>query len=88
MTTGDQDSPVVVGRGRDLFEAQLMSGFLESRGIPAYIPNESSSVMLDGVVAIWSKGVAVEVPADRADEAKQLLAEFRESYRPEDSEEE
>jgi len=67
----------VVARAKDLFEARLWVGLLETNGVPARIPDENMVGALDGAVSIWTEGVRVEVPGSRADEAKRLLEENR-----------
>jgi hypothetical protein len=64
---------VEVTRAGSLMEARLIVGLLESYGIPAHIPGASMLEMYDGAAAIWSGGVSVEVPRDRAEEARELL---------------
>jgi hypothetical protein len=59
----------------DITFAYLMKANLESAGIPVQIANENLQGMLclDGMVP------RVLVPADRAEEAKQVIEEIRQS---------
>jgi hypothetical protein len=71
-------APVEVTRAKDIFEARMMAGLLESHGIPVHIPDEETIVLYDGAATIWEKGVRVEVPGNRVEEAIELLAAHRE----------
>lgn len=73
MSDGASDAPVQVAKAGDLFEARLIVGRLEAAGIHAVIPGESMLETYDGVAAIWSEGVPVEVAAHLADEALRIL---------------
>jgi hypothetical protein len=66
---------VEVFAASDITFAYLMKANLESAGIPVQIANENLQGMLclDGMVP------RVLVPADRAEEAKQVIEEIRQS---------
>ncbi len=70
--------PVEVARASDLFQAKILASYLEGFDIPAHVPDEAMMGAMDGAAVIWAKGVRVEVPAQRAEEAKRLLAEREE----------
>lgn len=55
-------------------EAQLVRSRLDAAGIPATINHELAALSIDGY-AMAAGGVLVQVPAERAAEAKALLAE-------------
>jgi hypothetical protein len=63
--------PVVIYRTFDLGEAQVMRSRLEGAGIDAQVEHESSAAMLDVAVG----GVRLVVSADRAEEARALIAD-------------
>ena len=67
----------VIARAKDLFEAQLWVGVLETNGIPARIPDEHTVGTYQGVISIETGGVRIEVPNSRAAEAKQVLEDNR-----------
>jgi len=71
-----------VYRARDLFEARLVAGFLQSHEIQTHIPNEYTLDTYDGMATLWSKGVPIHVSLDRFEEARRLLAEREESRDP------
>jgi hypothetical protein len=71
--TKDAPDLVEVTRARDLFEARILAGLLESHGIPAHIPGSSTLDTLDGAAAIWSEGIPIVVPRDRATAAREVL---------------
>ena len=52
--------PVEVARARDIFQARILAGLLESHGIPVLIPDEETIVLYDGAATIWEKGVRIE----------------------------
>ncbi|MHC4224397.1 MAG: putative signal transducing protein [Planctomycetota bacterium] len=62
-------------RAKDLFEARLVAGFLQSHEIQTHIPNEYTLDTYDGMATLWSKGVPIHVPLARFEEARRLLAE-------------
>ena len=69
----DSSDPVVVHVASGETDAQLVRGFLESRGIDCVFRGEAlrhtHGFTLDGLGE-----VRIEVAADRADEARELLA--------------
>jgi hypothetical protein len=70
--TDEEDWIEVAGVGDD-DEAEIIAGLLESEGIPCEIEGPSASPWPEN---LGSLGVArVMVPADRAAEAKALIAE-------------
>ncbi len=70
----------VLHTAKNSFEAQVIAGVLREAGIPVYVAGQSLqdefavSQMLAGLLSI-----KVQVPADRLDEAKRVLAEADES---------
>ena len=54
-------------------EAEVVRGFLESQGVPCQVESVHSHEFPVNVSALGN--VRVEVPADRLDEARRLLAE-------------
>ena len=88
MTNEEKGPPLVeVARARDLFHARMMAGLLESQGIRVLIPDEETIQIYDGAATIWEKGVRIQVQADRADEAREILA-MQEEMRAERRDEE
>jgi hypothetical protein len=82
MTSNGSDSAEglrEIYRAKDLFEARMVAGFLQSHEIQTHIPNEFSFDTYDGMATLWSKGVPIHVPLDRFAEARQLLAEREEA---------
>ena len=69
-----EDAFTEVTKAKNLFEARLIAGRLESEGIPARIPGESVLETLDGIATIWKKGVSVEVPTELIEMAREVLA--------------
>ena len=53
-------------------EAQLVRGMLESNGLPAFITGIET---MPGPYRFAAREICVQVPEDRKDEAKQLIAE-------------
>ncbi len=53
-------------------EAQLVRSLLEAREIEAMVVNELSALSMDGY-SMAAGGVLVQVPEDRAEEAKELI---------------
>lgn len=58
-----------------VFEAELASGILADAGIPAQVRGEYSGVFGAGWSGTVVKGVDVLVPEERAEEARDLLAQ-------------
>ncbi len=54
-------------------EAQLVRSLLEASEIEAMVVNELSALSMDGY-SMAAGGVLVQVPEDRAEEAKALIA--------------
>jgi hypothetical protein len=63
-------------RVADLFRARLLTGFLETNGIEARVPDEETIATYDGAATIWSEGVRVEVGGADLERARELLAEW------------
>jgi len=63
-------------RVADLFRARLLTGFLETNGIAARVPDEETIATYDGAATIWSEGVRVDVVAADLERAQALLAEW------------
>ncbi|HKE00939.1 MAG TPA: DUF2007 domain-containing protein [Planctomycetota bacterium] len=74
-------APVDAFIAKDAAEAEIVRGVLEGAGIPATVFAEAvaTSVFPLPVPATLDPRVAVRVPADRADEAKRVLADAREA---------
>ena len=60
---------MVVFRSFDLAEAQLVRSRLEAAGLDAEVTHENSAANLD----VPGGGARVVVPADQADEARELI---------------
>ena len=58
--------------GRNVTEADIVKGLLETNGIPAVVVGGSMVSMLDGMVT-GNEGVAVQVPASRIEDAKRII---------------
>jgi hypothetical protein len=54
-------------------EAELICGYLESQGVPCQVESAHSHEFPVNVTALGN--VRIEVPAERIEEARQLLAE-------------
>ena len=65
-------------------EAEMMRGFLESQGVPCQVESAHSHEFPVNVSALGN--VRVEVPADRVEEARRLIAEAKSSAGPADDE--
>ena len=61
--------PVIVFRTFDLAEAQLVRGRLVEAGMDAEVLHENSAANLD----VAGGGVRVTVPAEQADDARELI---------------
>ena len=87
--TGEEKGPplVEVARAPDLFKARILAGLLESHGITVLIPDEETIQIYDGAATIWEKGVRLQVRADRAEEAREILT-LQEDMRAERRDEE
>ncbi len=66
-------TPVVVFKTFSPAEAQLIRSRLEAAGFHAFVNHELSSLSLEGY-ALAAGGIRVEVPAEEADEARELIA--------------
>jgi len=55
--------------------AQLIKSVLEDSGIPTLIPNELSAQTMPHLI-LARGGIQVQVPAERANEARQIIAEL------------
>ena len=76
--------PVAVFETQQESEAMVVHGLLTSAGIPSLVTNlEAPQDVLPGV-----GGVAILVPAERADEAAQLIEEYRNAPAAEEAEDE
>jgi len=76
--------PVEVFQTRQESEAMVVQGLLTTASIPSVIANlEAPQDVLPGV-----GGVAILVPAERADEAMQLIEEYRNAPAAEEVEDE
>ena len=64
---------VTIFRSFSPAEAQLIRSMLEAAGIPAHIVGELSALSVEGY-SLTTGGVRVQVPEDRAEEAKALIA--------------
>ncbi len=64
---------VTVYRAWGLLEAQVIKGRLETAGIPALLDYESAGPAI-GITIDGLGEVRVKVPADLADEARELIA--------------
>jgi hypothetical protein len=60
----------------DLAEADIVKALLLANGVPAIIKDDSAVAMLDGMVR-GNLGIDVLVPADRLDEAREIIEEAR-----------
>ncbi len=65
--------PVVVFRAFSPAEAQLVRSRLESAGFLVEVVGELSALSMEGY-SMATGGIRVLVPADQAEEARQLLA--------------
>ena len=63
---------VTVFRAFSPAEAQLIRSRLEAAGFPAQVTHELSALSLDGY-SMAAGGIRVEVPEDRAEEARALI---------------
>jgi len=63
---------VTVYRSFSPAEAQLIRSCLDAAGIPAEVMHELSGLSIDGY-AMAAGGIRVQVPEDRADEARALI---------------
>jgi hypothetical protein len=52
-------------------EAELIASMIEAAGIPVHLANEDSTLSVGSAVA--TGGVFVQVPSDRAEEARTLI---------------
>ena len=59
-------------------EATLIAGLIESRGIPTEVEGPSTTPLPENLGAFGMSRVMV--PPDRADEARQVLADQKRSY--------
>ena len=69
---------VVVLETNDAFQLALVKGLLEEAGIPFFILGQITTLVTD-VDGFLKKWVRVQVPRDREAEARELLAELRQS---------
>ena len=69
---------VVVLETNDGFQLALVKGLLEEAGIPFLILGQITTLVTD-VDGFLKKWVRVQVPRDREAEARELLAELRQS---------
>ncbi len=53
-------------------EAQLIKSMLEAAGIPAEVTHELSALSMEGY-SMATGGIRVQVPEDRAEEARALI---------------
>jgi hypothetical protein len=67
---------ITVAQCMNLAEALRFKTLLEAHGIPTFIPDETTASIAPHHFMTPS-GVRVQVPDDRADEAKQLIADDR-----------
>lgn len=65
---------VTVHRAFNPAEAQLIRSMLDAAGIPAQVANELSALSMEGY-ALAAGGILVQVPEDRAEEARALIDE-------------
>jgi putative signal transducing protein len=72
MTTRSTREPVTVRTCRTLQEAQLVRSMLEAGGVEAFIPDENVAGLLVPD-ALDTDGVRVQVAAEDADVARELL---------------
>ena len=73
MDSEEEPLEIVFGAGTEA-EAALVSGLLESAGIPAVVLDENLAGY-DIVMAGATRGYRIAVPASRRDEAKEILVE-------------
>jgi hypothetical protein len=69
---------VVALETNDGFQLALVKGLLEEAGIPFFILGQITTLVTD-VDGFLKKWVRVQVPRDREAEARELLAELRQS---------
>ena len=67
-----RSEPVTVWTCKDLAEAEIVRSMLEAGGINAFIPDENFA-SLGPWQALGTGGVRVQVPADAAERALELL---------------
>jgi hypothetical protein len=65
-------------------EAEMLRGFLDSQGVPCQLESAHSHEFPVNVSALGN--VRIEVPADRLEEARRLVAEAKASAGPPDDE--
>ena len=68
-----QREPVTVRTCRDLPEAEVVRSMLEAGGITAFIPDENVASLFGASQVLDTNGVRVQVPAEDAELAKELL---------------
>ena len=72
--TGDPDELVPAGTARSISEADVLRALLQTAGIEAFIPNETSTVILPHLFfAINRRGVPVLVRARDVEAAREVL---------------
>jgi hypothetical protein len=54
-------------------EAQLVSARLEAAGFPVHVAHELSSLTVDGYSSMATGGILVQVPDERAEEARKFI---------------
>ena len=64
--------PVTIRACRDLQEAELIRSMLEAGGVKAFIPDENAASLWPSQV-LDTNGIRVQVAADDAELAKELL---------------
>ena len=74
----DEDVQKTAFVAATITEADLVRGLLEANGIPAIVQGANMVSMLDGMVS-GNRGVMVQVPASRIDDALKVIEE---SHRP------
>ncbi len=66
------NGPVTIFKTFSIAEAQLVCGRLQASGFDAAVTHELAALSMEGY-SMSTGGVRVEVPADQAEEARQLL---------------
>jgi len=67
---------VTIATFPDLSAAYMLKAKLESENIPAFIPDEST-VLMDWALINAIGGIRVQVPDEHAEQARQLIADYK-----------
>ncbi len=76
MTSGENAPLVSIAGDLSRAEAEILRGLLEAQGIPAMLSQEAAGSIYSVTVGAFGQ-VEVLVASDRVEEARKILAEYR-----------